>query len=351
MKKYTVFIWIFIVSTQLFASSAEVKTIFGPLKLENELFKIYNLQHMQRLKNLDQTGSPAYWNRIPKINRLGNALATLWLMQKFGGNLQEQIAALTCDISQSVFSQVLDVVFGKANYQSGIREWFLQQTGVHEIIRGHDWTEKDIIPESSTFKRLLPQTPDDLCAHNIAYVLNTALILKMITEKDVQFITSKLRFEEGKWCFTARKAAKKFGSISLALTKGFLGSSDILVVYHITGRILKRAMQLQRITANDIHFGTDQQILDKLNACDDREITRLIAKAKIPKTAYRILKDDEGTPDFVPKPKFRGIDPWIYNQFSKKFKRLSETDAMFKKQLTKVKMFCEKGYRIQLNID
>jgi len=351
MKKYSVFIWTFIICTQLFASNLEVKTIFGSLTLENELLKIYNLQHIQRLKSLDQTGSPVYWNGTPKISRLDNGLAMLWLVQKFGGDLQEQISALTCDISQTVFSQTADVVFGKANYQESIREWFLHQTTIHEIISGHDWAEKDIISTNPKFKRLLPQSPDDMCARNIAYILNTSLIFKMITENDVQFIISKLRFEEDKWCFINKKAAKKFASLSLALTKGLLGSSDMLVIYHITSRTLKRAIQLQRITENEVHFGTDKQILDKLNACDDREITRLIAKAKIPKTAYRVLKDGEGTPDFVPKPTFSGIDPWIYNKFSKKFKRLSETDGKFKKQFFKVKEFCAKGYKIQLNID
>lgn len=350
MKKYISFVWFFISFTQLFCGT-DVKTIFGSLKLEGELLKTYNLQHLQRLKNLDQSGSPAYWNGTPKINRLDNATAMLWLVQKFGGDLQEQIAALACDISQPVFSQTADVVFGKANYQDTIHEWFLQHTMIHEVIMGHDWSEKDIIPENPKFKLLLPQEPNDICAQNIAYILNTALTLKMITEKDVAFISSKLRFEDGKWCFTAAKAAKKIGSLSLALTKGLWGSSDALVVHHITGRILKRTMLLQRITENDIHFGTDQQVLDKLNACDDREITKLIAKAKIPKTAYRILKDGEGTPDFIPKPKFRGVDPWIYNKFSKKFKRLSEADERFKKHFDKVKAFCEKGYKIQLNLD
>ena len=354
--KSIIFIWFFaffILSASSISEpkkNVEVKTIFGSLKLQDELLKIYNLEHMQRLKDIDQSGTPAYWNNIPKLNRIDHCLDMLWLVQNFGGDLQEQIAALTYDISNTVFSQVADIVFGIPNYQDTIHEWFLQHTKVAEIIRGYDWAEQDIVPENPKFKRIQQQAPD-MCAENIAYILHTALTLKMITEEDTAFITSKLRYEEDKWCFTALKAAKKFANLSLALTKSFWGSANSLTVYHITGRILKRAMQLQRITENDIHFGIDKQILDKFNACDDPEITRLLAKAKIPKTAYRILKDGEGTPDFVPKPKFRGVNPWIFYKHSKKFKRLSELDKKFSTKFENTKEFCEKGYKIQLNID
>jgi len=361
LYKFIVFIWFFIFSV-LFSSDApsesknnnEIETIFGPLKLQNELLKTYNLQYMQRLKNVDRSGSIAYWNGVPKISRADHCLEMLWLVQNFGGDLQEQIAALIFDISESVFSQVTDVVFGIANYQDTIHEWFLQQTGITEIINGHDWTVKDITPKNPKFKRLHQEFPN-MCAENIAYVLHTALALKMVKKDEISFIISKLHYEDDKWCFTALKAARKFANLSLALAKGFWGAADHLVVYHITGRMLKRAMLLDRITEHDIHFGIDQQILDKLNACDDPEITRLIAKAKIPKTAYRILKNGEGTPDFVPKAKFRGIDPWIFYKHSKKFKRLSESqsipDKKFAKEFMRAKKSCEKGYKIQLNID
>lgn len=329
--------------------SIGVETIFGTLKLQDELLKVYNLEHMQRLKGIDQSGTPAYWNGVPKFSRLEHSLDVLWLVQNFGGDIQEQIAALTHDISHTVFSHVADVFFGIPNYQDTIHEWFLQQTQIAEIIRGHDWIEKDILPENPVFKRLEQPLPD-MCADRIAYNLRTGLVFKAIKEKDIKFIISKLRYEDGKWYFTTIKAAKKFAALPLTFTEHFWGSADHLVVYFITSKILKRASLIHRISKEDMHFGTDKQILDKLNACDDPEITRLIAKAKIPKTAYHILKDGEGTPDFVPKPKFRGIDPWVFNKHSKKFKRLSELDKKFAAKFKQVEEFCKKGYKIQLDI-
>jgi HD superfamily phosphohydrolase len=335
-------------------TSVEVKTIFGRIKLQDELLRVYNLEHMQRLKGIDQSGTPAYWNGVPKFSRLEHSLDVLWLVLNFGGDLKEQIAAFCHDISHTVFSHVADIVFGVANYQDTIHEWFLQQTKIAEIIRGYDWVEKDILPDNPDFKRLEQPLPD-MCADRIAYNIHTAFVFRMINQEDIDFIVNKLRFDDEKkrWYFTSKKAAKKFASLSLAFTEHFWGSADNMVVYFITSKILKRAFLLERITKDDMHFGTDKQVLDKLDnpeICDDPEIKRLIGKAKIPKTAYRILEDDEGTPDFVPKPKFRGIDPWVYNQHSQEYKRLSELDQEFAAEFKRIEEFCKKGCKIQLNI-
>lgn len=365
MKAYRVYknihLFIFLLSfSTLFAeipdaqTTVEVQTIFGPLKLQDELLKIYNLEHMQRLKNLDQSGTLAYWNGVPKFNKLEYALEVLWLVQKFGGDLKEQIAALTHSISQTVFPEAADIFFGKLNYQDSIHEWFLQQTRIAEIIQGYDWVEKDICPENPSFKRIAQPFPDVGAIH-IVYVLHTGLIYKInkkpiIKKKDVKFIIDSLRYEDGKWYFTNRRAAKKFATLSLIFTEHFWGSANNIVVYHITNKILMRASLLQRITKQDMNFGTDKKILDKLDACDDPKLKRLIAKAKIPSTSYHILEEGEGTPDFIPKIKFYGVDPWVFNKHSKKFKRLSELDEKFATEFKRVEAFCKKGYKIQLNI-
>ncbi len=333
-------------------ASVEVKTIFGPLKLEKEFFKIYNMKHMQRLKGVDQSGTPAYWDKIPKFSRLDHSLGVLWLVRRFGGDIKEQIAAFVHDISHTAFSHVADVVFGIPGYQDTIHEWFLQQTEIDRLICGLDLTEKDILPENPEFKRLEQPLPD-MCADRIDYNIHTALMLKMIKESDVEKIISSLRFDDGlkRWYFTDRKVAKKFAMIPLKLMKALWCSADDAVIYHITSLILKRAFQLQRITKEDMNFCTDQEILDKLAACDDPTIKRLVSKAKFVKKFYRILKEGEGTPDFVPKFKFRGIDPWVYNHHTKKFKRLTELDKKFSKAFEAAKKHCENPPRIQLQIN
>ncbi|MCX7343304.1 MAG: hypothetical protein NT128_04075, partial [Proteobacteria bacterium] len=280
-------------------ASVEVKTVFGSLKLEKELFKIYNMKHMQRLKGVDQSGTPAYWDNIPKFSRLEHSVDVLWLVQHFGGDIKEQIAALVHDISHTAFSHVADIFFGVPGYQDTIHEWFLQQTEIDSLICGLDLTGKDILPENPEFKRLEQPLPD-MCADRIAYNIHTALMLKMINSMDITKIINSLRFDDNlkRWYFTDRKVAKKFAMIPLKLMKVLWCSSDDAVIYHITSLILKRAFRLQRVTKEDMNFCTDQEILDKLAACDDPTIKRLVSKAKFVKKFYRILKKGEGTPDF-----------------------------------------------------
>ncbi len=353
--------------TSDFENSVEVKTIFGPISLESVLLRIYKLNEMQRLKNIDRLGSLPYWSGIKKFNRLDHCLNVLWLVKNFGGDIQEQIAALTHDISYTVFPEAADIVFGKPNYQDTLHEWFLQQTSIRDAIAGHDFVEKDILPENLIFKRLNPQPTKEnsaaspaskkpkiesleMSADSIANVLQTGLLLKMITQKDIDLIRDNLRFENDQWFFINAKAAKRFGFLSLVLTQHFWGLAKNLVVYRITGLIFKRALDLQRITKEDMNFGTDKQILDKLDACDDPQLKKLIAKAKIPKNAFKPIGDGQGSPDFCPKPKFLGLDPLVHFKHSKKFKRLSKIDKKFAKQFKLAQQFCEKGYKLQLNL-
>lgn len=333
----------------------EVKTVFGHIKLENELLKIYNMKHMQRLLGVDQSGTAVYWSgvtkfgKIPKFSRLEHSLDVLWLVKNFGADIKEQIAALVHDISSTVFSNVADIVFGISGYQDTIHEWFLQQTEIESLICGLDLVEKDILPENPEFKRLKQPLPD-MCADRIAHNIHTALILKLLDENEIKEIINDLRFDDGYWYFTSVKVAKKFAAISLTLTEHFWESADNLVLCHISSLILKKAFDLGRITKEDMNFGIDKQILDKLAVCDDPKIKLYIKNAQNVKKSYRILKEGEGSPDFVPKPKFLGIDPLLYNKHTKKTKRLTEIDKSFLKEFTRVKKLCETGYKIQLQL-
>jgi HD superfamily phosphohydrolase len=336
-------------SLAITAASLEVKTLFGALTLQEELLKVYQIDQMQRLKAIDLSGT-AYWNSAAKFSRLEHSLNKLWLVRHYGGDIKEQIAALVSDIAYPAFAQTSDVIFGVKNYPDTIQEWFLNQTAIAKLMVSLDLAAKDILADNPEFKRLKQPLPD-MCADQIAFCMRGAIASKILKPKQIKQILAKIRFEDGKWFFTSRKQAKKFANLTIKLTTDFWGVSDDLVAYHITGLILKRGLQLQRITTQDLNFLTEQQILDKLNASGDPKIKHYIAKAKFIKKTYRILKDGEGTPDFVPKPKFLAIDPWVYNKHTQKFTRLSKLDKEFATKFEKTKEWCAKGFKIQLQIN
>lgn len=348
-------------------ASVEVKTVFGPLKLEGVLLKIYNMPQMQqRLRNIDQSGSVAYWDKrpkftLPKFNLLEHALNVLWLVKYFGGNsedkdvnkklLAEEIAALTKDISKPVFAHAANVVFQTKDFQnSANHQRCLQKTEIARVTSGSDLTEEQITPGNQEFK-LLEQPFPDMCANNLAYNVHLALMLKMVDESYVKKIINGLRYENGRWYFTSRKIAKKFANVQLELIKRYWCKVDYAVIYHVSGLVLQRALQLQRITKENMQDYNDQQILEKLAACDDPILKRLIAKAEFINKNYRVLREGEGTPDFRPTFEFVGIDPLVYNKHTKEFKKLTELDKKFAKKFKDTQEYCKNPPKIQLQIN
>ena len=348
-------------------ASVEVTTVFGPLKLEGVFLKIYNTESMQRLKNIDRSGSIVYWDKrpkftLPKFNMLEHALNVLWLVKYFGGSsedkdsnkklLAEEIAAFTKDISKPVFAHAAAMVFNTkdSHFQdSANHQQCLQKMEISRLISGADLTEEQITSGSQEFK-LSEQSYPNMCANNIAYTVHLALMLKMVNEAYVKKIVNSLRYENGRWYFTSRKIAKKFANVQLELMKRYWNRVDYSVLFHITSLILRQALKLKRISKEDMQNCDDQQILKKLADCDDPLLKQLIAKSGFINNSYRVLKVGEGTPDFRPKFDFIGIDPLIYKRQTKEFKKLTELDEDFKKNFENAQRESENPPKIQMDI-
>lgn len=326
-----------------------IKTIFGSLTVDGELEKIYKLPKMQRLKGLQQFGSMSYWLGIKGFSRIELATDVLFLLQRFGAPIQEQIAGLAHNVAEPVFSQTSDVVFGKKNYTQSIYESALTESGINRYLKKYDWEEKDILPNDPNFKRLNQLYPE-MCAINIAFYLRAGVTFGMIKAKDVANIVKNLRYdiEKNRWFFVKKSSARKLAHLALIFSEHVFCSNDNKVLYHVTGLILKRTLELKRITKEDLNSKTDEEILAKINECDDLKLKKLIAKAKHIKKAYRVLDDAESSPDFIPREQFKGIDPWVFNKHSKTYQRLSEVDEEFADEYKKVETLCKKGAKIQL---
>jgi HD superfamily phosphohydrolase len=348
LKKIT-YVFLALFNCQIAFAEQTIETIFGPLSIDGALEKIYQLPKMQRLKGMQQFGSMSYWTGIKGFSRIELSGDVLFLLIRFGASMQEQIAGLVHNISEPVFSQTSDVVFGKKNYTQSIYEWYLSESDIETYLKKYDWEAKDILPNSPEFKRLNQPYPE-MCAINIAFYVRAGVKFGMIKAKDVKNILANLRYdtEKNRWFFAKKAPARKLAHLALIFSEHVFCANDNRVLYHITGLILKRAMAVKRITKEDLLFKTDEDILQKINECDDLKLKKLIAKAKHIKKAYRVLDDDESSPDFVPKDTFKGIDPWIYNKHSKTYQRLTELDTEFADEYEKIKTLCAKGAKIQL---
>jgi len=121
--------------------------IYGNFELsEPVLIKLIQSNAMQRLQGILQHGITGMIGICSMSTRFEHSVGVMRLVQKMGGSLKEQIAALVHDVSHTAFSHVIDHVFKQADTQSfheERKEWFFQQSDIPDILNqyGYQWQE------------------------------------------------------------------------------------------------------------------------------------------------------------------------------------------------------------------
>ncbi len=331
------------------------KTIMGPQKIcDPFIIKTIKAPIMQRLKGVDQSGLPHYFNKsLPQYTRFEHCIGVYLITRKAHESEKrqtqnqkaEQLAALLHDASHTVFSHTGDFVFSNKNYhhdhsyQDHIHLWFLEKMGIKELLKGTSFTLKELDPDLPQYKALEQSYPD-MCADRIEYNLHTALVFGKITLEEIQEILNSLYFKDGKWFFTNKAHAKRFASFSLYFTEHFWSSPFNEVLNHLGAKLIKRALKLNIITEDDLHFGQDNPVLEKIKSSCDSEIQELLKKLETHDKHYKVGTKENHTYHRVSK--FRGIDPWV--QTSKNaYQRLTNLDPDFKKEFQRVQQKIKEG--------
>lgn len=324
-------------------------TIFGEIVIENQVIAdLLDSKIMQRLKHIDQSGTPYYFrSHIPSYTRYNHSIGVFALLKMKGAPLNEMIAGLLHDTSHTVFSHTGDWVVGQADqeeaYQDNIHAWYLKKMGAADILKAHNIPIKDILHKNNGHIRLEQKLPD-MCADRIEYNLHTALIFGMLTRAEIKKIVNDLKFEKGKWFFSHPLLAKKFARLSLYFTEYFWGAPFNQVINRWSGHMMKRAFEIGLLTPDDFHFGQDEEVLSKLKNSNDPMIRELLYKCQNPQDFYEVVEEEPC--DFETKPKFRGIDPLV--KVKEKLVRLTEIDDEFRREYNRVKSLVTRGIKIRL---
>ncbi len=352
----------FIVHTAL--SSVTVQTVWGEYCIDQQpvLEKLINSSLLKRLQYIDQSGPLTYFGYIPKFSRYEHSIGVLVLLQKAGAPLKEQIAGLLHDTSHTTFSHIGDHLFYKndmeKSYQDIIHVKYLKAMDVQSVTGSYGVNVEELDPDLPIYKALEQSLPE-LCADRIQYIVHTGVLLNKISQKQAKEIINNLQFKDNTWFFTKKEYAKSIAMLSLLFTKEFWGAPENLAFYEYFTEILKRALDLKIISKVGIQCGTDQAILDLLEASKDPYIQKGLKDLKIThnfqkgleklKDMHRLFKEvDFGEGDFNMKPKFRGVDPFV--QVGSKFERLSSIDPEFKRKFEDIKAWCNKGYGLKMMI-
>jgi uncharacterized protein len=320
-------------------------TIFGKCKIDDPIIvDLLNSPIMKRLKDVDQSGTPKYFMDLPAYSRYSHSVGVYYLLKKFKVSKKQRVAGLLHDASHTVFSHVGDWIFQRNytdTYQDKIHQWYLEKVNVNQILNKYDLQLEDVLPDRPEFSCLEQDLPD-MCADRIEYNLHTGLIFEKITKKQLKNIVEDLHFKNDRWYFTDPHLAKKLGMLSLYFTEKLWGPDWNFVICSWTASIVERAAELKIISLNEIHFGTDKEVLAKIYASDDPIILSLLKKCKNPYDYFERANFKEHS--LVIKQKFRGMNPLV--MIDGTLHKLTHLDKEYKEEYKRVKNKVVKGFPI-----
>ena len=326
-----------------------IDTVWGPHSINDPILEDL-LEHpaLLRMKEIDQSGPLPYFNSAPFFSRYDHSIGVLALLDKAGGPLKEQVAGLFHDVSHTAFSHIGDHLLFESNhehsYQDRIHLSFLKFAGVDSAVSSL-MTLDELDPDRSEYKALERPHPN-LCADRLQYIVHTGVIFNKITPAQANLIINDLDFDGEYWFFKHKEQARIFGELSIYFTKELWGSPWNFVFYECFTSTLKRAIALNLITLEDIKFGTDNHIMEVLNASSDAEIKQGLAIMYNIHDHYMLMPYGDQASSWNVKPKCRAVDPLVQTEHG--LERLSSLDQEYHDAVLTLKNWCSTGYGVQL---
>jgi len=329
--------------------SLAIETIVGAIEVTEPVL-IELLQHpiMSRLKEIDQHGAPTYFASRPTFSRYEHSLGVFALLHLQGCSLAEQIAGLLHDASHTTYSHTADHLFKTGNqvaYQDRIHGWFLQKMGIDLLLQRYDIALDEVLPDNPAHTALKQKHPR-LCADRIEYILHTGLAFGRISADELASITSALHFENGSWFLTGKKEARMMADLSVHFSKNNWSSDENLAWHYWLCQALQQAIAREIVSFDDLHFGTDKEVLHALESSDDKHIKEMLTKCRAPEQHFVSVKESSSY-DLIDYPKCRGVDPLVREKGSQELVPLSQLDSEYKTVLAKTKQEMDAGNRIK----
>lgn len=325
-----------------------VETFYGPVEVEETvLLDLIDSPAFQRLKRIHQYGVAYYTTHSEEYNRYDHSIGVFTVLRAHGASLEEQIAGLLHDVSHTAFSHVGDWVFGVENqedsYQDKIHISFLEESGIATILRRHHYKPEALLPLEEHFPALESGLPN-LCADRIDYNIQGAYYQGFITYKEAIAIFNDLQFIENQWIAKNKELMQKLARFSLFMTEDCWGSP----LNHLLSRWLAdaiiRAISIGLMSENELKFGEDQPVLEKLIASKDPLIQEEMKRIMNYKQAFEIVKEGSSETLHITS-KFRGIDPLI--QSERGILRLTQMDQSFLNDYLECKRRVQSGWYVK----
>ncbi|MEH7464879.1 HD domain-containing protein [Bacillus thuringiensis] len=278
------------------------------------------------------------WNNT----RYDHSIGTMMLVNKLGGSLKEQVAALLHDVSHTTFSHVIDYVLGhkEENYHEMIYEQIVAKSSIPEILAkaGLDW--KDILLDESQWT-LLEQPAPLLCANRVDYTLRDLYAYGHITLQEAHCFLDQLVAFDGQIVCSDQSAAEWFVSTYYKEVIGLFMDPLNMFGNDQLAKTLRLALQKGVLSLEDF-LKEDEDVIRLLNDSSDSDIIAMLH-------ALSNSKVENGTPscyDVHQTTKQRLIDPLVI--VSGRLVPVSNLSASTKTLTEQVKQKIERGTYIKV---
>jgi len=260
---------------------------------------------MQRLQGVLQHGVSALVGVTRPTSRYEHSIGVMLLVKRYGGSLDEQVAALIHDVSHTAFSHVIDYVFGSHDTQ-GFHEdrklEYISNTDIPMILstHGYDWMN---FMEEGAFP-LLEQDLPHLCADRLDYFLRDARGLNLASEDEISDALSNLTPFQGRIVASDLDVARWLGYTFIQADQASWANFREVGLYELAALAIRRGLEIGVLSEEDI-WGEDVIAWEKLRTSPDAELQHHFSRVH----ADTRFVWDEGNPDFWVSTKLRSIDP------------------------------------------
>ncbi|PFJ40651.1 hypothetical protein COL01_04985 [Bacillus thuringiensis] len=284
--------------------------IYGEFKVDQVLEELIVSKPVQRLKGIHQNGASYLMNEKWNVTRFDHSVGVMLLVKKLGGSVKEQIAGLLHDVSHTAFSHVIDYVFDNEDesYHEEIFSSVVKKSEIPAILAKHGYNYEDILLDDSKWT-LLERSAPELCADRVDYTLRDMYTYGYISLEEVHSFLEDVIEVEGKMVLQNIEIAEWFTETYYKEVIDFFMEPMNIYGNDMLAKTLKVALHKRIIHADDFLF-EDDELISKLQQCNDPEVEALLSKVH----QNVKVKEDRNDYDLHQKNKVRLIDPLLLRE-------------------------------------
>ncbi len=317
--------------------------VYGEFLIDGVLEELIHSPPVQRLKDVYQGGASYWVNEMWDVTRYEHSIGVMLLIRTLGGSLEEQIAGLLHDVSHTAFSHVVDYVLGHKNedYHETIYHRIITDSDIPRILSRYGLDYRPIILDHSNWS-LLERPAPELCADRIDYTLRDMYRYGSITREELDIFLGHLIVNDGKIYIRDLKTAEWFVRTYYKEVIDFFMHPLNLYGYEVLAKTLRTAVGKKIITLDTL-LGTDEEVMDLLQASSDAEVSDLL------RSIHRsvIVKENKDEYHWHRTIKTRLIDPSVFLQDGRII-RSSELSAEIRMMNENAKRKAEEGTYVQV---